>query len=118
MILGIFLTTIIAALSIVNPYISGVIVDDVIMAGNFELLPKLIICLLTVTLLTGILRFLYQVVFETASQGMLFQMRDKVYRKLLQEDFAFYNKKRTGDLMSRQSGDMDAIRHFVAYVIF
>lgn len=118
MILGIFLTTIIAALSIVNPYISGVIVDDVIMAGNFELLPKLIICLLTVTLLTGILRFLYQVVFETASQGMLFQMRDKVYRKLLQEDFAFYNKKRTGDLMSRQSGDMDAIRHFVAYVIY
>ena len=118
MILGIFLTTIIAALSIVNPYISGVIVDDVIMAGNFELLPKLIICLLTVTLLTGILRFLYQVVFETASQGMLFQMRDKVYRKLLQEDFAFYNKKRTGDLMSRQTGDMDAIRHFVAYVIY
>lgn len=118
MILGIFLTTIIAALSIVNPYISGVIVDDVIMTGNFELLPKLIICLLTVTLLTGILRFLYQVVFETASQGMLFQMRDKVYRKLLQEDFAFYNKKRTGDLMSRQTGDMDAIRHFVAYVIY
>lgn len=45
-------------------------------------------------------------------------MRDKVYRKLLEEDFAFYNKKRTGDLMSRQTGDMDAIRHFVAYVIY
>ena len=45
-------------------------------------------------------------------------MRDKVYRKLLQEDFAFYNKNRTGDLMSRQTGDMDAIRHFVAYVIY
>ena len=45
-------------------------------------------------------------------------MRDKVYRKLLEEDFAFYNKKRTGDLMSRQTGDMDAIRHFVAYVVY
>ena len=45
-------------------------------------------------------------------------MRDKVYRKLLQEEFAFYNKNRTGDLMSRQTGDMDAIRHFVAYVIY
>ena len=118
MLLGILLTTIIAALSIVNPYISGIIVDDVITAGNYDLLPKLIACLLAVTLATSILRFLYQLVFETASQGTLYDMRSKVYRKLLEEDFAFYNKKRTGDLMSRQTGDMDAIRHFVAYVIY
>lgn len=118
MLLGIFLTTVIAALSIVNPYLSGIIVDDVVQAGNYSLLPKLLACLLLVTLLTSVLRFLYQVVFETASQGMLYNMRSKVYRKLLEEDFAFYNKKRTGDLMSRQTGDMDAIRHFVAYVIY
>lgn len=118
LILGLLLTTCIAALSIVNPYISGIIVDDVVLAGNYGLLPKLIACLLGVTLLTGILRFTYQVTFETASQGMLYDMRSKVYRKLLEEDFAFYNKKRTGDLMSRQTGDMDAIRHFVAAVIY
>ena len=118
LIIGMILTTIIAALSIVNPYISGIIVDDVITAGNYELLPKLIICLLAVTLINSVLRFTYQLVFETASQGTLYDMRSKVYRKLLEEDFAFYNKKRTGDLMSRQTGDMDAIRHFVAYVIY
>ena len=118
MILGIILTTFIAALSIVNPYISGSIVDEVVQKENYALLPKLLACLLLATLLTGILRFTYQVVFETASQGMLYDMRGKVYRKLLEEDFAFYNKKRTGDLMSRQTGDMDAIRHFVAYVIY
>lgn len=118
MFLGIVLTTAIAALSIVNPYISGIIVDDVVTDGNYALLPRLILCLLLVTLLTSILRFVYQVVFETASQGTLYDMRGKVYRKLLEEDFAFYNKKRTGDLMSRQTGDMDAIRHFVAYVIY
>lgn len=118
MLLGIILTTAIAALSIVNPYLSGIIVDDVVQAGNYALLPKLIACLLLVTLFTSILRFVYQVVFETASQGTLYDMRGKVYRKLLEEDFAFYNKRRTGDLMSRQTGDMDAIRHFVAYVIY
>lgn len=118
MILGIILTTFIAALSIVNPYISGSIVDEVVQKENYALLPKLLACLLLATLLTGILRFTYQVVFETASQGMLYDMRERVYRKLLEEDFAFYNKKRTGDLMSRQTGDMDAIRHFVAYVIY
>lgn len=116
--LGIVLTTIIAALSIVNPFIAGVIVDDVVQAENYALLPRLIVCLLVVTLFTSILRFAYQVVFETASQGVLYDMRGKVYRKLLEEDFSFYNKRRTGDLMSRQTGDMDAIRHFVAYVIY
>lgn len=118
MFLGIALTTAISALAIVNPYISGVIVDEVIQGGNYDLLPKLIACLVGVTIFTGILRFLYQWVFETASQGTLFDMRDKVYRKLLAEDFDFYNRKRTGDLMSRQTGDMEAIRHFVAFTIF
>lgn len=118
MIFGLFLTTVIAVLSIVNPYISGLIVDRVIRQAEYELLMPLVACLLAVTAVIGGLRFFYQVIFEKASQGLLYDMRDKVYRKLLEEDFAFYNKKRTGDLMSRQTGDMDAIRHFVAYVIY
>ena len=118
MFLGLFMTTVIAALSIAGPYLSGIIVDDVIQAGNYDLLPKLILCLLGITLLTSVLRFLYQLVFETASQGLLYDMRGRVYRKFLEEDFTFYNRKRTGDLMSRQTGDMEAIRHFMTYVIY
>ncbi|TCL55876.1 ATP-binding cassette subfamily B protein [Kineothrix alysoides] len=118
MFLGLALTTVISVLAIVNPYIAGMIVDDVITGGNYSLLPKLILVLLLVTAVRGVLRYFYQVIFETCSQGVLYEMRDRVYRKLLQEDFAFYNKKRTGDLMSRQTGDMDAIRHFLAYVIY
>lgn len=115
---GLLMTTGIAALNIVSPYISGIIVDDVIGNGITELLPVMIACLLGVTLVKGILRYSSQVMFETCSQGVLYNMRDTVYRKLLQEDFNFYNKNRTGDLMSRQTGDMDAIRHFIAYVIY
>ena len=118
MIAGLLMTTGIAMLTIVSPYISGVIVDDVIGAGNRELLPVMIGCLLGVILIKGILRYSSQVMFETCSQGVLYSMRETVYKKLLQEDFAFYNKTRTGDLMSRQTGDMDAIRHFIAYVIY
>lgn len=118
MILGILMTTVIAALSLVNPRISGMIVDDVIQKGNYDLLLPLVGCLILVTVIIGILRFCYQLSFETASQGVLYDMRDTVYRKLLAEDFYFYNRKRTGDLMSRQTGDMEAIRHFVAYVIY
>ncbi len=118
MVAGLVMTTGIALLTIVSPYISGVIVDDVIGGGNRNLLPIMIACLIGVTIVKGILRYSSQVMFEICSQGVLFSMRDKVYKKLLQEDFAFYNKNRTGDLMSRQTGDMDAIRHFIAYVIY
>lgn len=118
LLLGFIMTTFLSVLAIVNPYVSGLIVDEVIQGGNRELLPKLITALLLVTLVRGIFRFLHQVVFESCSQGVLYDMRDKVYRRLLLEDFAFYNKKKTGDLMSRQTGDMDAIRHFVAYILY
>ncbi|SFR69822.1 ABC transporter ATP-binding protein [Anaeromicropila populeti] len=118
MILGLLLTTVISALSIINPYISGQIVDQVIKGENYDKLLPLVGCLMVVTVVIGVTRFFYQVVFETASQRLLYDMRDKVYRKLLEEDFSFYNKKRTGDLMSRQTGDMEAIRHFVAYVVY
>lgn len=118
MILGLVMTTVISVLAIVNPHISGLIVDDVIKGGNYDELPYLAAILIGVTAVRSVLRFFYQVVFETCSQGVLYEMRDTVYRKFMQEDFAFYNRERTGDLMSRQTGDMDAVRHFVAYVIY
>lgn len=115
---GLILTTFISVLAIVNPYVSGMIVDDVIQGGQYDLLWKLVLILLFVTLVRGALRFFYQVIFEVCSQGVLYDMRDVVYRRLLTEDFAFYSKKKTGDLMSRQTGDMESIRHFVAYIIY
>ena len=118
MLAGLLMVTGIALCTIVNPLISGRIVDDVITGGNYKLLPVLIACLLGCVIIKGILRYSSQVQFEICSQGVLYSMRDAVYRKLLQEDFAFYNKNRTGDLMSRQTGDMDAIRHFIAYIIY
>ena len=117
-VIGLVLMTVIVACAIVNAYISGMIVDDVIQGGAYDLLPKLIGIMLAVTAVRAILRYATQMMFETCSQGVLYRMRDAVYRKLLQEDFAFYNRNRTGDLMSRQTGDMDAIRHFVAFVIY
>lgn len=116
--LGLLLVTICSALAIVNPYISGIIVDDVIGGGAYELVGKLVALLLLTTLLRSVTRYLYLYCFESASQRVLFDMRDHVFRRLMGEDFTFYNKNRTGDLMSRLTGDMDAIRHFVAATIY
>ena len=113
-----FLVTLTSIFAIVNPQITGIVVDDIIYGGNRELLPIMALILIVSTLFRAVLRYWFLYIFEKSSQGMLYTMRDYVYRKLLQQDFDFYNKNRTGDLMSRQTGDMEAIRHFVAYVIY
>lgn len=118
LIIALILVTISSALAVVNPYISGVIVDDVIKGGHRKLLGKLILALILTTVFRSIVKYTFLIIFEKTSQNILYNMRDYVYRRLLEQDFHFYNKNRTGDLMSRQTGDMDAIRHFVAYVIY
>ena len=115
---ALFLVLVSSSLAVVNPYISGIIVDDVIEGGNHDILLKLILTLISITMIRSAVKYTYLYLFEHCSQGMLFTLRDYVYKKLLAQDFNFYNKNRTGDLMSRQTGDMEALRHFVSYVIY
>ena len=57
---GLLLVTFISVLAIVKPIVSGSIVDDVITAGQYNLLPKLIALLVVITILvTGYLRNLF-----------------------------------------------------------
>ncbi|MBR6296821.1 MAG: ABC transporter ATP-binding protein [Treponema sp.] len=118
MCVGLFIIAVVSAMAVINPKVSGFIVDQVIVAGKYEYLWKCVAVLLGVCLFREGFQYLAQMLFERSSQGVLFDMRDAVYRKLLHEDFSFYNNNRTGDLMSRQTGDMDAVRHFVAFVIY
>jgi ATP-binding cassette subfamily B protein len=119
--LGLILVTATSVLAIINPRITGFIVDDIIGDGKnirTDLLPKFLLLMIGITVIRAVFRLIFLYLFETASQDMLYDMRDGVYRNLLEKDFAFYNRSRTGDLMSRQTGDMMAIRHFVAFVIY
>lgn len=118
MIVGLLIITVVSVMAVINPKVSGFLVDNVIVAGKYEYLGKCLAVLVGVCLFREVFQYLALMCFETASQGVLFDMRLEVYRKLLNEDFTFYNKNRTGDLMSRQTGDMDAVRHFVAFVIY
>ncbi|MDR2547205.1 MAG: ABC transporter ATP-binding protein/permease [Lachnospiraceae bacterium] len=117
-IVALSLATITAVCFIINPIISGLIVDDVVMGGNYALLPTLLLIFIAMTIFRSAVRYTYILIFERASQGILFRMRDYVFRRLHEQDFSFYNKNRTGDLMSRQTGDMEAIRHFTAFTIY
>lgn len=118
MIAGLILVFITALLVLINPQISGMIVDEVIEGQHYEKLGILLLIMIGVTLVRSLLRFTFLMCFESSSQGLVYDMREEAYRKLMKEDFNFFNKNRTGDLMSRQTGDMDAVRHMVSHVIY
>lgn len=115
---GMFLMLVTSSMTIINPKIQGFVVDSVIIGKRYQLLfPCMAALIITILVRMGIF-YGARMLFEHCSQGVLYDMRDAVYRKLLKEDFTFYNNNRTGDLMSRQTGDMDAVRHFVSFVIW
>lgn len=118
MIVGLILVFFTSMLVLINPQISGMIVDEVIEGQHYEKLGILLLIMIGVTLVRSLLRFTFLMCFESSSQGLVYDMREEAYRKLMKEDFNFFNKNRTGDLMSRQTGDMDAVRHMVSHVIY
>ncbi len=118
MIVGLILVFVTSLLVLINPQISGMIVDEVIEGQHYEKLGMLLLIMVGVTLVRSLLRFTFLMCFESSSQGLVYDMREEAYRKLMKEDFNFFNKNRTGDLMSRQTGDMDAVRHMVSHVIY
>ena len=118
MIVGLILVFITSLLVLINPQISGMIVDEVIEGQHYEKLGILLLIMIGVTLVRSLLRFTFLMCFESSSQGLVSDIREAAYRKLMKQDINFFNKNRTGDLMSRQTGDMDAVRHMVSHVIY
>lgn len=114
-----FVAVLISSLiSMINPYLSGKLVDEVIMKNKLNMLIYILGIMILVTVIKAIIRYTYQMTFERVSQNVIFEIRQQMYNKLQELDLDYYNKTRTGDIMARMTGDMDAIRHFVAWVMF
>ena len=105
-------------MSMINPYLSGVIVDDVIMKNKSGILIYILGIMIFITGIKSVIRYTYQMVFEHVSQNVIFEIRQQMYEKLQELDVDYYNRTRTGDIMARMTGDMDAIRHFIAWVMY
>lgn len=112
------LTILVALMNILTPYLSGLIVDVVIIGGAVDWLIPLLLVMISGTLFRTILRYIYRYQFELISQDVLFQIRDNLYQKFQELDFSFFNHMRTGDIMARMTGDTDSIRHSIAWVYF
>lgn len=118
MITGISLSILVAALNMVNPLITGNIVDQVIQKGRHSILLKMILIMIGTTLGKAIMRYSYQVIFEHCSQNVIREMREDLYAHIQELDFSWYDKAPSGNVMTLLTSDLDKVRHFVAWVIY
>ncbi|HOA55879.1 MAG: ABC transporter ATP-binding protein [Acetivibrionales bacterium] len=105
-------------LNMINPYVQGMIVDRVIVDGQIGILLTLVLIMVGNTILRAVLRYIYLYMFEHVSQNVVFNARRDVFRKIQELDFDFFDRTKTGDIMARMTGDLEAVRHFTAYVMY
>ncbi|NHM29464.1 ABC transporter ATP-binding protein [Neobacillus terrae] len=117
-ILGLLLALVVSAMNMLNPYLAGKIVDKVMYGHQKNLLWKLLLLMIGFTFIRTAVRYGYQMMFEKLSQNVIFTMREHLYGRLHQLDFSFYDQTKTGDIMARMTGDLEAVRHFTAWTIY
>lgn len=121
------LAAISSALYIVFPFVTKQITDMMLsgeaLAGAalkaaMQALPPLLIILVTAQLLRSGARYAMLQILETVSQDVQEQIRLHIYENLSRQDDSFYHRHRTGDLMTRITGDLDMVRHMISWVSF
>ncbi|MGH4050869.1 MAG: ABC transporter ATP-binding protein [Clostridium sp.] len=115
-IVGFLLVIICSAMNMVAPYLSGTIVDRIIIGKEKNLLVPLLLFISGIILLRSILRYTFLILLEKMSQDSIFDIRNDIYSNLQKLDFDFFDKTSTGDIMNKMTGDIDAVRHFLAWV--
>ena len=123
-VLGVFGTVVYNIMQLTVPYFSSQIVDNFLtgenaasnLANHRDWFYRLIILMITFTVLRVIIVYFDCMAYEVASQNALYKIRNFLYDKIQRQDMKFYSKYRTGDLMTRVTGDLDAVRHMVAWV--
>lgn len=87
------------------------------LANNKSLFYTYILIMIGLTFIRTAIVYGAGMLFEYVSQEFLYRIRNTLYDKVQRQDMKFYSTYRTGDLMTRMTGDLDACRHMLAWVI-
>ncbi len=88
---------------------SGFLADFSVLRG----LLFLALAVVVVNLMRGAFAFGQTYFGESVGQRVGYKLRNEFYDHLLHMSFAFHDKEHTGDLMSKATADVEAIRRFV-----
>lgn len=103
-------TTFIALLS---PWILKYAVDDLHQGVTRTKLGLYALLLLSVGLGGGLFRFLMRRIIVGVSREIEYDLRNDFYARLLTMPAAYFQARRTGDLMSRATNDLNAVRMMI-----
>lgn len=103
------------ALGLVYPYLLRILIDDIIVPRTFEDVPILALTVLGVVILKAGMQFLHGFFGGRLGNFLAYRLRNACYEKLQFLSFRYYDTAKTGDLMSRLTGDLEAIRNFIGF---
>jgi ATP-binding cassette subfamily B protein len=101
-------------LSLVLPYLSKILIDDAILAGNFPLLLRLVGLFIAIPLVSFGLNVFSGMRYTKVSADILFDIRLALYRHLQRLSPRFYARTPLGDIVSRINGDIGEIQRVVS----
>lgn len=124
-IFALFLTITCQSMYIITPYFTQQIVDTFIVGENAaenlqngtDRLITMIALMIGFTVIRCAIQYSANLSYEKSSQGLIYRIRKVLFDKIEQQDATFYDRFRTGDIMTRVTGDLDMIRHSVAWII-
>ncbi len=122
---GMLFTIMSQSMYIITPRITSEITDTFIVNENAvanlearsDYLIGLLIAMVGFTVLRGALEYGSTMMYEHSSQSMIYKIRNVVFKNIEDQDAKFYYYYRTGDIMTRISGDLDMVRHSIAWIL-
>ncbi|AJS58118.1 ABC transporter ATP-binding protein [Paenibacillus sp. IHBB 10380] len=113
--LSILCLAIATALGLVTPNLLRILIDDVISPRQFDKVPIIALTVILVVILKATMQFLSGMLGGKLGNHLAYRLRNACYEKLQFLSFRYYDTAKTGDLMSRLTGDLEAIRNFVGF---
>lgn len=112
-ILSFLLTLAFTALQLTPPYLTKVMVDGAINDKDLGKLALVIQAIVGVYLLLAVINGARSYLMQWLGQHIVFDMRCQLYEHLQALSLSFYDKRRTGEIMSRISSDTMRLRAFI-----
>ena len=111
--LGFLLMAINRVASLVLPYSTKFLFDNVIPKRSLHLLDRLVLVVLGATVVQGITSFLLTQLLSKAAQRLITELRQKVHAHISRLPVAFYDVNKTGTLVSRIMSDVEGVRNLL-----
>ncbi|MHA1556560.1 MAG: ABC transporter transmembrane domain-containing protein, partial [Candidatus Heimdallarchaeota archaeon] len=107
-----------SAFTLVSPYIIREIINNIFYEENFVLrfnaLKLWIPILIAIGFLASIFRFVQRYINEYISQNVIYDLRNRLYTKIQRQSIDFFDRMETGQLISRGTSDVEAIRRLLS----